>query len=63
MEEYVGIDVGAKSVVVCVRRGGRTIRTQTFPQTPEGHRALLTHHAGRPAWCLKLRGSITWTWP
>jgi transposase len=49
MEEYVGIDVGAQSVVVCVRRGGRTIRTQTFPQTPEGHRALIEHHAVRPA--------------
>ncbi|MDR1274978.1 MAG: IS110 family transposase [Candidatus Accumulibacter sp.] len=49
MEEYLGIDVGAKSVVVCVRRGGRSIRTQTFSQTPEGHRALIEHHAGRPA--------------
>jgi hypothetical protein len=49
MEAYVGIDVGAQSVVVCVRRGGRPISTRTFPQTPEGHRALIKHYAGRPA--------------
>lgn len=41
MEDYMGIDVGAKSVVVCVRRAGRALGVRTFPQTPEGHQALI----------------------
>jgi transposase len=49
MGDYVGIDVGAKSVVVSVRRAGRVVRSATFAQTPEGHRALLDHHAGQLA--------------
>ncbi|GHU28854.1 hypothetical protein AGMMS50256_12210 [Betaproteobacteria bacterium] len=44
--DYVGIDVGAKSVVVSVRRAGRLIGTDTFPQTPEGHRTLIKRHSG-----------------
>jgi hypothetical protein len=45
--DYAGIDVGAKSVVVSVRRVGRVVRGGSFAQTPEGHRALLDHPAGR----------------
>ena len=46
VKSYMGIDVGAQSVVVSVRRAGRLISTTTFAQTPEGHQALLKHHAG-----------------
>ena len=46
MTDYVGIDVGAKSVVVSIRRAGRLLSTATFPQTPEGHRTLLKRYAG-----------------
>lgn len=41
MSDYVGIDVGAKSVVVCVRQAGRTVAPQEFRQTREGHQALI----------------------
>ena len=41
MSDYVGIDIGAKSVVVSVRRAGRTLVSQEFRQTPEGHQALI----------------------
>lgn len=41
MSDYVGIDVGAKSVVVCVRHAGRHATTQEFKQTPAGHQALI----------------------
>lgn len=41
MSDYVGIDIGAKSVVMCVRSGGRTAKAQEFSQTPEGHQALI----------------------
>lgn len=41
MSDYVGIDVGAKSVVMCIRRAGRTPPIQEFRQTPEGHLALI----------------------
>lgn len=41
MSDYVGIDIGAKSVVVSVRRAGRTIGPYEFRQTSEGHQALI----------------------
>ena len=37
MKSFMGIDVGAKSVVVSVWRAGRILRMDTFAQTPEGH--------------------------
>jgi transposase len=49
MGDHIGIDVGAKSVEVCVRRAGRVVRKGSFAQTPEGHRALIDHHAGQLA--------------
>lgn len=38
---YVGIDVGAKSVVVARRAHERTLSTETIKQTPAGHAALV----------------------
>jgi transposase len=56
LKAYVGIDVGAKSVVVCVRRAGRVAGTGTFAQTPEGHRALIKQHPG-PLACVVLEAT------
>lgn len=41
METFVGVDVGAKSVVVAWRRNGLVAGTGEFRQTPEGHQALI----------------------
>jgi hypothetical protein len=62
--DYIGIDVGAKSVEVSVRRAGRLLETRRFAQTPAGHQALIEHPAGELA-CGVLEGPpafITWTW-
>ena len=50
MKSYGGIDVGAQSVVVSVRRAGRVTSTNTFPQTPEGHQALFKYPAASIIW-------------
>jgi transposase len=50
VKSYVGIDVGAPSVVVSARRAGRVVSTHTFARTPEGHQALwLQRRAGEIA--------------
>jgi transposase len=56
VSNYVGIDVGAKSVVVCVRQAGRIVTTQEFKQTPEGHQAL-TRKLGKQAACVVLEAT------
>jgi transposase len=56
METFVGVDVGAKSVVVSQRRAGRTVSTDEFPQTPEGHRALIKK-LGRKVACVVLEAT------
>lgn len=56
MSDYVGIDVGAKSVVVCVRQAGRTVTTQEFKQTPEGHQALI-RKLGKQTACVVLEAT------
>ena len=56
MQDYVGIDIGAKSVVVSVRRAGRTPTTQEFRQTPEGHQALCKK-LGRRVACVVLEAT------
>ena len=43
METFVGVDVGAKSVVVAWRHSERTAGTAEYVQTPEGHQALINH--------------------
>jgi transposase len=42
MKVFAGIDVGAKSVVLAWRQGGRTLGQDTLPQSAEGHRQLAT---------------------
>jgi transposase len=56
METFVGVDVGAKSVVVSQRRAGRTVSTDEFPQTAEGHRALIKK-LGRKVACVVLEAT------
>lgn len=41
MQTFVGVDVGAKSVVVGQWRAGRVVGTAEFRQTPEEHQALI----------------------
>lgn len=41
MSDHVGIDIGAKSVVVSIRRAGRLVITREFSQSPEGRQALI----------------------
>jgi transposase len=57
MKSFMGIDVGAQSVVVSVRRAGRIIRTNTSPQTPEGHHALLKQFRGDEFACAVLEAT------
>lgn len=56
MSDYAGIDIGAHSVVVCVRQAGRTVATQEFRQTPEGHQALIKK-LGKQAACVVLEAT------
>lgn len=63
MNEYVGIDVGAKSVVMCVRRAGRICLTEQFDQTPEGHQALQRRGKKKiQALCAVMRKYLTGVW-
>lgn len=41
MKVFAGIDVGAKTVVLAWRQGGRTAGQETVEQTAEGHRQLV----------------------
>lgn len=43
METFIGVDIGARSVVVAWRHSGRTAGTAEYLQTPEGHQALIKH--------------------
>lgn len=43
METFIGVDVGAKSVVAAWRQKGRTAGSAEYLQTPEGHQALIKH--------------------
>lgn len=56
MSDYVGIDIGAKSVVMSVRRAGRAVGTHEFRQTPEGHQALIKK-LGRQVTCVVLEAT------
>lgn len=38
--DYCGIEVSAKELLVALRRGGQTLPLKSFPNTPEGHRAV-----------------------
>jgi transposase len=47
---FAGIDVGAKTVVLAWRRGGRTVGQETIPQSVEGHRQMVARlRALKPA--------------
>ena len=56
VEIFAGIDIGAKSVVVSMRRAGRHIGTYEFRQTPEGHQALIKK-LGRQVACVVLEAT------
>ncbi|MFV8836415.1 IS110 family transposase [Aquisalimonas sp. APHAB1-3] len=51
MSSHIGIDIGARSVEVVVRRNGGHTPAKTFQQTPQGHEALVgyvqSHHPQR----------------
>ncbi len=38
--DHCGIEVSAKELLVALRRGEQTLPVKSFPNTPEGHRAL-----------------------
>jgi transposase len=38
---YCGIDVSAKSLAVAIQRAGQLVEQRTFPNNPNGHRALI----------------------
>src|SRR5690606_10796632 len=56
MSDHVGIDVGAKSVVMSIRRAGRLVTTHEFSQSPEGHQALIKQ-LGNKAACVVLEAT------
>ena len=43
--DYCGIEVSAKELLVALRRDGQTLPLQSFPNTPEGHRAVARYLA------------------
>lgn len=47
--DYAGIEVSLEELLVALRRGAQTLPLKAFPNTPEGHQALIRHvrHAGR----------------
>ena len=57
METFVGVDVGAKSVVVVQRQVGRVISSAEFRQTCEGHQALIKQLKGRKVTCVVLEAT------
>jgi transposase len=38
--DYCGIEISAKELLVALRRGEQTLPLKSFPNTPEGHRAV-----------------------
>ena len=44
--DYGGIEVSAKELLVALRRGEQTLPLRSFPNTPEGHRAV-AHYLAR----------------
>lgn len=57
MDKYVGIDVGAKTVVVAQRAQGRTIRTETVAQTATGHAKLVKQLVALQPACIVLEAT------
>ncbi|MDP3845007.1 MAG: IS110 family transposase [Pseudomonas sp.] len=50
MSMYVGLDIGAKTVAMAWRQGGRTLGQEEIKQTPEGHRKAVKQIRGlKPA--------------
>ena len=45
--DFAGIEVSAKELLVALRRAERTLPLESFPNTPEGHRALARYLARR----------------
>lgn len=47
--DYCGIEVSAKELLVALRRGEQVLPLKSFPNTPEGHRAVARYlaHKGR----------------
>jgi transposase len=44
-QDFAGIEVSAKELLVTLRRGEQTLPLESFPNTPEGHRAVARHLA------------------
>ena len=57
MNKYVGIDVGAKTVVVSRRAQGRTIKTETVAQTAAGHAKLVKQLSALQPACIVLEAT------
>ena len=57
MNKYVGIDVGAKTVVVSRRAQGRTIKTETVAQTAAGHAKLVKQLGALQPACIVLEAT------
>lgn len=57
MDKYVGIDVGAKTVVVAQRAQGRTARTETVAQTAAGHAKLVKQLGALQPACIVLEAT------
>src|SRR3990172_12109898 len=43
--DFAGIEVSSKELLVALRRGEQTLRVKSFPNTPEGHRAVARYLA------------------
>lgn len=57
MNTYIGIDVGAKAVVVAQRAQGRTIKTETVAQTTAGHAKLVKQLGALQPACVVLEAT------
>ena len=64
--DYAGIEISAKELIVALRRDGKLKPWKSFPNTPQGHRAIVRYLArqGRLVQvCLESTpGSTAWTW-
>ncbi len=57
--DFAGIEVSSKELLVALRRGEQTLPLQSFPNTPEGHRAVaryLARQGRRVRVCLESTG-------
>lgn len=43
--DYCGIEVSSKELLLALRRDGQTLPLKSFPNTPEGHRAIVRYLA------------------